>query len=273
MQLKLPKWLVSILVLLTIAIVGCSGLQPESNASPSPDRTQAASSAETTGSPAASPEKSAKKSSANLPAQFANLPRLEGKATVELVVKGSSIVLEINGDDAPITAGNFVDLVERGVYDKSMFHRVVRDPQPFVVQGGDPQSKDASVPKDLLGTGSFIDPATSQPRYIPLEIKTKQENELIYSTTFSQGGIADVPKLTHSRGALAMARAPYPDSASSQFYIALTDLRSLDGEYAVFGYVKSGMEAVDQIAQYDEITSAKVTQGTENLKKPEADQK
>lgn len=63
-----------------------------------------------------------------------------------------------------------------------------------------------------------------------------------------------------------MARSNLPDSASAQFYIALTDLDFLDGNYAVFGYVTSGMEVVDQIQQGDRITSARVVSGLENLK-------
>ena len=83
------------------------------------------------------------------------LPRLEGTATVELKVNGSPIIVKVNGNDAPITAGNFVDLVERGVYDGLVFHRVVKEPQPFVVQGGDPQGKDRNFPVSRLGTGGF----------------------------------------------------------------------------------------------------------------------
>ncbi|MEN9216523.1 MAG: peptidylprolyl isomerase, partial [Gloeomargarita sp. HHBFW_bins_162] len=63
-------------------------------------------------------------------------PCLNGKATVDMVVNGQTITLEINGEDAPVTAGNFVDLVQRGFYNNLTFHRVVREPQPFVVQGG-----------------------------------------------------------------------------------------------------------------------------------------
>jgi peptidyl-prolyl cis-trans isomerase B (cyclophilin B) len=64
-----------------------------------------------------------------------------------------------------------------------------------------------------------------------------------------------------------MARSSMPDSASSQFYFALSDLEFLDGDYAVFGYVTQGMEVVDGIKQGDRITSAKVISGAENLKK------
>ena len=75
---------------------------------------------------------------AQAPAADENLPVLEGTATVEFIINGSPIVVEVDGNNAPITAGNFVDLVNRGVYDGVSFHRVVKEPQPFVVQGGRP---------------------------------------------------------------------------------------------------------------------------------------
>lgn len=202
--------------------------------------------------------------------QIDQLPRLEGKATVVLTVKDSPITIEVDGTNAPITAGNFVDLVERGFYEGLVFHRVVREPKPFVVQGGDPQGKDPNVPVERLGTGSFIDPKTEQPRYIPLEIKPKDAETPIYSKTLEQAGVSAPPQLQHTRGAVAMARSSMPDSASSQFYIALAELPFLDGDYAVFGYVKNGMAVVDTIQVGDRIESAEVTQGLENLKKPES---
>lgn len=199
--------------------------------------------------------------------QRSNLPRLEGKATVVLKVKGAPITIEVDGANAPITAGNFVDLVQRGVYNGTMFHRVVREPQPFVVQGGDPQGKDRKIPAESLGTGSFIDPQTSQVRYIPLEIKPKDATQPLYSETFDKAGISKPPVLRHTRGAVAMARSSPPDSASAQFYFALADLSFLDGNYAVFGYVTEGMDIIDRIQIGDRIDSAEVTKGAENLKK------
>lgn len=198
--------------------------------------------------------------------QMSDLPKLEGKATVVMTVNGSPITIEVDGSAAPITAGNFVDLVNQGVYDGVAFHRVVRDPQPFVVQGGDPQSQDPKVPMNRLGTGGFIDPATAKERYIPLEIQPKNADKPIYSQTFDQAKVGASPELQHSRGAVAMARSAAPDSASSQFYFALADLPFLDGNYAVFGYVTDGMDVVDGIQQGDRIESAKVTDGLDNLK-------
>lgn len=191
------------------------------------------------------------------------LPRLQGKATVNMVVDGKQIVIEVDGDNAPITAGNFVDLVNKNVYDGLVFHRVVKDPSPFVAQGGDPQGKDKAFPVSRLGAGSYVDPATKQPRLVPLEIKLEGQEEPTYSQANLSGSQV---VLKHRRGAVAMARSQAPDSASAQFYFALADLAFLDGNYAVFGYVTQGMDVVDRIKQGDRITSATVTQGLENLK-------
>ena len=204
---------------------------------------------------------------ASTPPDFAaTLPRLTGKATVVITVKGKPIEIEVDGDLAPITAGNFVDLVQKKVYDNTIFHRVVRQPTPFVVQGGDPQSKDPNASPERFGTGSYIDPKTGKVRLIPLEIVPEGRTVPVYSATFEQERISAAPALSHSRGAVAMARSQAPDSASAQFYIALADLQPLDGSYAVFGYVTQGMDVVDTIEMGDRIDSAVVTSGIENLK-------
>lgn len=210
--------------------------------------------------------------SENVPTQennYMNLPRLEGKATVVMKVKGQSITIELDGNNAPVTAGNFVDLVQKGVYDGLVFHRVVKEPQPFVVQGGDPQGKDPNFPASGLGTGGYNDPKTNSQRYIPLEIRPAYDEtkegvtppDIIYGKT-----ISTTPQLSHEYGTIAMARSQMPDSASSQFYFTLADLSFLDGNYAVFGKVTSGMDVVENIAQGDRIESAEVVTGAENLK-------
>lgn len=190
-----------------------------------------------------------------------NLPQLEGMATVELTVKGKDtpIVIELNGNEAPTTAGNFADLVAKGVYDGLVFHRVIPG---FVAQGGDPQGKDPNF-AGTLGTGGFIDPETGQERRIPLEIKLEGDDQPTYSQAKLPGASV---VLKHDRGVIAMARSMMPDSASSQFYIALEDLESLDGDYAVFGKVTQGMNVVDSIKQGDRINTAKIISGAENLR-------
>ena len=188
------------------------------------------------------------------------VPRLDGNAIIEMTINGSPVTIEVQGEDAPITAGNFVDLVEQGFYNGLTFHRVVKDPTPFVAQGGDPKG---------TGTGGYIDPKTKQERRIPLEIKLEGDEKPTYSQALGrQGSAVSKPVvLKHERGALAMARSGMPDSASSQFYFALSDLEFLNGDYAVFGKVTQGMDTVDGIKQGDRIDSAKVVSGLENLKK------
>ena len=229
-QFKSFKFLWLALILSSVLFTGCSPSQIASSASPN----------------------------------YTNLPRLVGKATVVMTVKGSPITIEVDGDNAPITAGNFLDLVQKGVYNGLMFHRVVRDPQPFVAQGGDPQSKDPNFPQARLGTGGYIDPQLNIERLIPLEIKPLGQKEPFYGKT-----ISEKPVLTHKLGAIAMARSQTPNSASSQFYFALADLGFLDGDYAVFGYVTDGIEVVNQIQQGDRIDQAEVTKGLANLKLPQ----
>ncbi|MGK7872452.1 MAG: peptidylprolyl isomerase [Xenococcaceae cyanobacterium] len=247
-KIKIHRWFTSLLFVILIsglALGGCSRLQAISLKSSTND-----SQTETTSITAQASSLTMKN----------YLPRLEGTAKVVLTVNGSPITIEVNGNDAPITAGNFIDLVERGFYNGLVFHRVVKEPQPFVAQGGDPKGN---------GTGNFIDPETSQPRYIPLEIKLEGDEEPTYSKGLGRQAGISAPSvvLKHTRGAVAMARSQMPDSASSQFYFALSDLEFLDGDYAVFGYVTEGIDIVDRIKQGDRIQSAKVTEGLENLKK------
>lgn len=245
MQRKISQLLLSLIIVVTLLVTGCT-------ATSIPNTEVSTLSSQTT-----------------LDAKYNSLPQLNGKATVVMTINSSPITIEVDGTNAPITAGNFIDLVQKGVYDGLVFHRVVRKPQPFVVQGGDPQSKDLNIPLNNLGTGGFIDPTTSRDRYIPLEIKPQDASAPVYSNTLEEAGITQPPVLPHTRGAVAMARSQFPDSASSQFYFALTDLPFLNGNYAVFGYVTQGMkEVVDNIEAGDRIESAKVVEGLENLTIP-----
>ena len=126
---------------------------------------------------------------------------------------GKVIKIELYPDGAPNTVNNFIYLVKRGFYDDLTFHRVIRG---FMIQGGDPN-----------GTG------TGGPRY-----RIKGE--------FSANGVKN--DLKHTRGVVSMARSRHPDSAGSQFFIMHGDAPHLDGQYAAFGKVIEGMDAVDEIA-------------------------
>jgi len=242
-------------LLTTISLAGCEKL--DSNSS---------STTTTTTQETVNPEKPTEIKNIN---NTMNLPTLKGKATVVMKVNGQYITIEVDGDNAPITAGNFVDLVQKGIYNGLVFHRVVKDPTPFVVQGGDPQGKNPNFPVTNLGTGGYSDPVTKAQRYIPLEIRPEYDEtkkdpqipDIVYGTT-----ITTAPQLKHEYGVIAMARSNAPDSASSQFYFTLADLPFLDGSYAVFGKVTEGMDVVNQIKQGDRIESAEVVAGAENLK-------
>ena len=184
---------------------------------------------------------------------------LQGKAIVQMSTSRGDLTIEVDGDAAPLTAGNFVDLVSRGVYDGTMFHRVVKEPVPFVVQGGDPQSSDRAIPLSKLGTGSFVDPKSGLARLIPLEIRFQGEEVPRYSRVSANPAELERLTLSHERGAVAMARSQAPDSASAQFYVALRPLPELDGRYAVFGRVIEGLDVIDRIEQGDRITSASLS--------------
>ena len=180
---------------------------------------------------------------------------LEGKAVVSIETDKGRFTVEVDGNAAPLTSGNFVDLVRRGTYDGTVFHRVIPG---FVAQGGDPASALAATPKEQYGTGNFIDPETGQSRLIPLEISLKGEDQPRYGQPMVEPGISNRVKLPHARGAVAMARSQSPDSASAQFYVALEAQPALDGNYAVFGAVTSGMDVVDRLQNGDQLIGATV---------------
>lgn len=267
MMQQLRKWSWTLcLVAVLVSLTACASGDTTSVSSDPADETSAVETpADTTDTTAADAGETAI-ANADIPS---GLPVLTGPATVEMQINGGTVVMELDGEKAPVTAGNFVDLVQRGVYDGVSFHRVVKTPEPFVVQGGDPQSKDPSVSPQLLGTGSFTDPETNEPRYIPLEIQPAGADQPVYGQTFQEAGISEPPALNHTRGAVAMARSQLPDSASAQFYVALADLPFLDGSYAVFGYVTEGMDIISEIEQGDVVESATVVSGIENLQQPE----
>ena len=134
-------------------------------------------------------------------------------AVIDIADYGS-VVVELDGDSAPITVGNFVKLAKAGFYDGLTFHRIM---DGFMMQGGDPEGNGTG------GSGKTI----------------KGE--------FSANGFEN--SLSHTRGAISMARAMDMDSASSQFFIVHQDCPGLDGQYAVFGYVTEGIDVVDAVCE------------------------
>lgn len=133
----------------------------------------------------------------------------------EIVIKDfGTVKVELDGDTAPITVQNFMDLANAGFYDGLTFHRIM---DGFMIQGGDPAGN---------GTGGS-------------DHNIKGE--------FAANGINN--PISHKKGVISMARAQDYDSASSQFFIVQEDSEFLDGQYAAFGHVTEGMEFVDIIAK------------------------
>jgi peptidyl-prolyl cis-trans isomerase B (cyclophilin B) len=123
------------------------------------------------------------------------------------------ITLKFFPEVAPNHVNNFIELAKKGIYNGTIFHRVV---PKFVIQGGDPNSKNPDRSKH--GTGG--------PGY---NVKAEFSNN------------------PHKRGTLSMARSAHPDSAGSQFFICVAAASFLDGKYTVFGEVVKGIEVVDKI--------------------------
>ncbi|WP_414565911.1 MULTISPECIES: peptidylprolyl isomerase [unclassified Anabaena] len=202
-----------------------------------------------------------------VPAEYSNLPQLKGRATVAMKTNKGELTLVVDGYSAPVTAGNFVDLVQRGFYNGLEF---TRSEESYVLQTGDPPGKEVG----------FIDPKTGKYRAIPLEVLVEGDKEPTYGITLEQAGrYLDMPVLPFSSfGALAMARPETEvNGGSSQFFFFLFEpeltpagRNLLDGRYAVFGYLIEGKEILDTLKAGDKIESATVVQGIENLVEPQA---
>nr|WP_325293555.1 peptidylprolyl isomerase [uncultured Oscillibacter sp.] len=137
----------------------------------------------------------------------------EGPYTAVVEIDGyGTVTLELDAAAAPVTTENFVSLARAGFYDGLTFHRII---EGFMVQGGDPNGNGTG------GSGQTI------------------------QGEFEENGVEN--NLSHTRGAVSMARSQDYDSASSQFFIVHEDSTFLDGSYAAFGYVTEGMEVIDAI--------------------------
>lgn len=137
---------------------------------------------------------------------------LTGKHHAKLTIKDYGVIeLELDADIAPITVTNFVNLVNDKFYDGLTFHRII---EGFMMQGG--EGKDGKEANTIKGE-------------------------------FKENGVAN--SISHVRGVISMARTKVNDSASSQFFIVHKDSTFLDGKYAGFGHVTSGIEVVDKICE------------------------
>ncbi len=149
----------------------------------------------------------------------------------DIVIKDyGTITVKLEPEHAPITVANFVKQAESGFYDGLTFHRII---EGFMMQGGSPNGTSSGGTDEKI-KGEFI-----------------------------ANGVNN--ELKHTRGAISMARSAQNDSASCQFFIMHEDRSSLDGQYAVFGYVVSGMDVVDKVCK-----DAKPTDGNGTI--PKGDQ-
>lgn len=140
---------------------------------------------------------------------------MSGKHNVAIEIEEyGTIEVELDADVAPITVTNFIKLVKEGFYDGLTFHRII---EGFMIQGGDSLGN---------GTGGSDENITGE---------------------FSANGYNNT--ILHKRGVISMARSMTYNSASSQFFIMHQDAPSLDGKYAAFGHVTSGIEIVDKICE------------------------
>jgi peptidylprolyl isomerase len=202
-----------------------------------------------------------------VPAEYSALAQLKGRATIEFATDKGPVTAVLDGYSAPVTTGNFVDLIQRGFYNNIPFSRAE---DFYVLQTGDPEGPDEG----------FIDPKTKAYRSVPLEILVKGDKVPTYGVTLEDAGrYLDQPVLPFSAyGALAMAR-PNEDAngGSSQFFFFLFEpeltpagLNLLDGRYSIFGYVTGGQDVLHEIKAGDKITNVKVIKGLENFQKGSA---
>lgn len=150
-----------------------------------------------------------------------------GPQIAEIETAQGTIKIEFYPNAAPRHVDNFVTLAEDGFFDGQAFHRIASLGQGFVIQGGDPQTRNATADRDTWGRGG--------PGY-----------------TVAQ----EFNDISHVRGIVSMARAQDPNSAGSQFFIVVEDATFLDNQYTVFGKVIEGMDVVDKIAALETVGGA-----------------
>ncbi len=199
----------------------------------------------------------------SIPSEFDDLPRLLGRATVLIETSKGGMEAVIDGYNAPLTAGAFIDLSLKGFYDGLP---ITRAEEFYILQTGDPEGPE-------LG---YIDPITNQERNVPLEIRIPGEEETLYNQTFEDiGEYKATPVLPFSTlGTLGWAHSNDSlDDGSSQFFFFLYEpeltpagLNLIDGRNAAFGYVVDGFKTLENLSIGDKIISIKVIKGANLLK-------
>ena len=214
----------------------------------------------------------------SVPEEFATMPVLKGRAIVECNLERTSgppytlqdgtktnaitLTMTIDGYHAPITAGNFIDLVERKFYNGLS----IQSAEELIVQTGNPENTEVD---------GFIDPNTKEKRVIPLELFYKKDVAPTYGYTSDEDmrSTESMADPFQAYGALGMAHdAEDVNTASSQFWFLKWDQslvppsrNTLDGSQTCFGYVTKNQDLLSQVRQGDKITSMRVVEGAENF--------
>ncbi len=199
----------------------------------------------------------------SIPQEFDNLPRLLGRAKVNIKTSKGDMQAIVDGFNAPLTAGAFVDLSSKNFYKDLPINRAE---EFFVLQTGDPIGEDIG----------YIDPGTNEERHVPLEIRIPDEKNTFYNQTFEDLGLyTETPTLPFATlGTLGWSHSNTAvDDGSSQFFFFLYEAELnpagrnlIDGRNAAFGYVVDGFDVLEELTKDDKIISIDVLEGIENLK-------
>ncbi len=198
-----------------------------------------------------------------IPSEYDNLPRLLGRANVEIKTTKGNMNAIIDGYNAPLTSGAFVDLALKGFYNGLAINRAE---EFFILQTGDPKGEEIG----------YIDPESNELRTVPLEIRTPTSKDTLYGQTFEDVGLyTETPVLPFATlGTLGWAHSESDlNDGSSQFFFFLYEAELnpagrnlIDGRNAAFGYVIEGSEILNKLGVEDKIIEIKVINGSENLK-------
>ena len=198
-----------------------------------------------------------------IPEEFDNLPRLLGRAKVNIKTSKGDMKAIVDGFNAPLTAGAFIDLSLKNFYKDLPINRAE---EFFVLQTGDPIG-------EAIG---YVDPKSNKERHVPLEIRIPNEKDTFYNQTFEDLGLyTETPTLPFATlGTLGWSHSNTSvDDGSSQFFFFLYEAELnpagrnlIDGRNAAFGYVIDGFDVLEELTKDDTIISIDVLEGIENLK-------
>jgi len=199
----------------------------------------------------------------SIPQEFDNLPRLLGRAKVNIKTSKGDMQAIVDGFNAPLTAGAFIDLSSKNFYEDLPINRAE---EFFVLQTGDQIGDDIG----------YIDPETNEERHVPLEIRIPDDQDTFYNQTFEDLGLyTETPTLPFATlGTLGWSHSNAAvDDGSSQFFFFLYEAELnpagrnlIDGRNAAFGYVVDGFDVLEELTIDDTIISIDVLEGIENLR-------